>query len=327
MCKNCLSMEQTALENWRGQTTQVKKRPRKSYLEPASELLEGNYDASRKVLPIGLMKNGNSLNLKPIKISKNMSLVLTNTCGFDALIQLMSSAYCDSFAFKFLVDLIKDECEVAALILGLVKSGVTKQIYRQRAEILQKIFPMEQQPCEIYRINVECVVSNLLSKLDLNKCFLEELYCNICTFKITHFKQCIEVEISNALDLNNAILNNLSKGISNRECKTGNCTGNLYFKTNVALTHFFVEPLNIEKQICELECTLNDLPKIIKFNDITYVLRGVVGYVGPNLSLGHFIAYCYRHNNLWSEYDDRNNKENPCSSQKVVRAQLIFYSS
>lgn len=75
----------------------MRKRPRTSYLEPSSELLQAEYSMLRKVLPIGLLRNGNLLDLKPIKISKNMSVTLSNTCGFDSLIQLMATSYCDSF--------------------------------------------------------------------------------------------------------------------------------------------------------------------------------------------------------------------------------------
>lgn len=105
----------------------MRKRPRTSYLEPSSELLQAEYSMLRKVLPIGLLRNGNLLDLKPIKISKNMSVTLSNTCGFDSLIQLMATSYCDSFAFKFLIDLLETKSETAAIILNLIKEGVSKK--------------------------------------------------------------------------------------------------------------------------------------------------------------------------------------------------------
>lgn len=71
-----------------------KKRTRKSYLEPASELLYNNYDMFlNKVSPIGVIRNGNICDLLPVKMKDGCFIALKNTCGFDSLLQLLATAY------------------------------------------------------------------------------------------------------------------------------------------------------------------------------------------------------------------------------------------
>lgn len=318
-------MEQATVENWHGQATQPKKRPRKSYLEPSSDLFHAEY-SRRSVLPIASLRNGNIVDLKPIRISKDVSLTLSNTCGFDSLVQLLASAYCDSLAFKSLIDLHQSICETSSIVLNLVKEGVSKKTYRKRAILLSKIFVAEEHPNKIFRLNTECVLSSLLSKLDLNKCFIDELNCNSCKFSTISFKQSIEIEVQTVEQLESAILKKLSNR-NLRRCSSIDCYGYLQNTINVSWTHFFVEPVDICNKTLELKCSLNEIPKLVEYNHIKYVLRGVVGYVGPDNSLGHFISYCYRHNNLWEEYDDRQSKPSPCSPLKNIRIQVILYSS
>lgn len=63
---------------------------------------------------------------------------------------------------------------------------------------------------------------------------------------------------------------------------------------------------------------------VLKINSEKFYLKGVIGYIGPDDSIGHFIGYCLRHNGLWEKYDDRFEKSKSCSSKKCIRIQLLF---
>lgn len=49
-------------------------------------------------MPLGILKNANCVRLKPVKFDKRKN-VLTNTCAFDALLQMLCSSLCDSKKF------------------------------------------------------------------------------------------------------------------------------------------------------------------------------------------------------------------------------------
>lgn len=128
--KNHIVLEQSTVENWRNVAMVCnKKRTRKSYLEPTSELLHNSYDRFlNKVFPIGVMRNGNFCDLLPVKLKDGCFLALRNTCGFDSLVQLLACAYSDSLCFKELICINGSKLDVCDIIENLVKFGVTKNL-------------------------------------------------------------------------------------------------------------------------------------------------------------------------------------------------------
>lgn len=82
-------------------------------------------DWTRKIniTTIGLLRNGNIVHLKPLKIFKQL-ITLRNTCGLDALIQIFCIGYCDSFIIKEYMELIKDSNRFAKLVVQVVNKGV-----------------------------------------------------------------------------------------------------------------------------------------------------------------------------------------------------------
>lgn len=145
LCTNCSKLEQISFENWRGLGEEPSKsKKRTSYLEPAAELLEADYGSPREVIPISLLRNGHLVNLKPIRLANRALVTLSNTCGFDSLVQLMASTFCDSETFKQLIMLNQESSEISALVYDLVKNGVTRKTYRLRAETLSKVFPKKK---------------------------------------------------------------------------------------------------------------------------------------------------------------------------------------
>lgn len=70
-------------ENWKGMNK--KKRTKASYLEANSEFLVTDMSKYRKLLQIGILKNGHRVELQPVKIHTGDRVILSNTCSFDAI--------------------------------------------------------------------------------------------------------------------------------------------------------------------------------------------------------------------------------------------------
>lgn len=216
--------------------------------------------------------------------------------------------------------------DIAELILHLVKNGITKKTYKMRAFILERIFNKTEHLCGILKLNVETEMGNLIPQLDINACVAQETVCIKCGLMKTHYKKTLEVEVEFAEDLQQRILDSIhfKKYGTCEKCQGKGVQHSV--KNRISLTHLLIEPLNLNKRIFSLDNALDDLPKKLTVCNEVYVLRGVIGYVGPNVGVGHFRAYCLRHNNRWEVYDDTQSKSACCSSKSVVNSQILFYS-
>lgn len=320
-CKNCKNLEEASVENWRGL---VKQRQKRSYLEPLAELQEASFNA-KKVLPIGLLRNGHLVDLKPIKINSTSSLTLSNTCAFDSLVQIMATTFCDSSSFKELILITKESSKMAQLVYDIVKTNVNKGIYRQRAIILNDIFNHNESRCGIVHLNVETEIGNLLPKLDINPCLAEETRCENCSFcRGISFKFSLEIEMATSSELQSKISQKMEQTSCSSLCY---CGGIIKIYSTLSPTHFFIEPLDVTNKMFQLKSTLDSLPKVINISGTQYKLRGTIGYIGPTIGTGHFIAYAHRQNFSWEEYDDRGTKSKLCSPNKSLNCQLLLYSA
>jgi hypothetical protein len=169
-------VESTVLEDWRGQGNPKKRQRRiKSYLNANLEWVYTDLTAERKPVSLGLLKNGHRLELKPVKISGE-SYILANTCAFDAFVQLICLAYCDSAAFKSVVD--EREETVFSLIRHVTTSGVGTAVYKQRAQIMKDVFDIERLPANVNRIHGECCIASLVKAIWLLPVISEVSICS-----------------------------------------------------------------------------------------------------------------------------------------------------
>jgi len=78
----------------------------------------------------------------------------------------------------------------------------------------------------------------------------------------------------------------------------------------------------------EIKTNLDKINKFIKVDSTTFILRGVIGYQGTHDpdSLGHFIAYGYRHNDKWISYNDLKKTPECISPNTNVGCVLLFYT-
>lgn len=323
--KNTAAVERSACENWRGlgSKSQLKVRPRTSYLDANSELLFTNYSAKNKVQAVSVMKNGNFQHLKPVVVD-GIHIVMTNTCGFDSIVQLLACAYCDSNGFQQYIETLND---LGSLIINLVKEGITKKTYRLRASFLDKQWQRQQHPQGIYAIDLGGNISDIIKKLNM-PCCIKVLKCTLCTYQEEHFDPFIEVssEGNSIANFENNINAVVQERPIRKKCSSCLCTGQVMKKIYVSATHVFLEPIDTSSKTLEIRCALDNIPKSIKIRNSVYNLRGAVAYEGPDCSLGHFIGYARRHNESWEQHDDRANKSTHCSPAKIVRIQLLLYT-
>ena len=177
-------LETESLENWRGLGKAKCGRKRKNtYLNPQSDWCAVSLSHTRKVLKIGLLKNGHRPELKPVKIGHE-NYVLSNTCAFDSFAQVMCVAYCDSDNVRNWFGTVNNK--FTELVCNIVSHGVTTSAYKVRADILRLVFDTEVLPHGVCTINVTCSVSSLVSEVWLPAVFLEISQCSsaVCPSKI-----------------------------------------------------------------------------------------------------------------------------------------------
>lgn len=76
---------------------------------------------------------------------------------------------------------------------------------------------------------------------------------------------------------------------------------------------------------------LNDIPKQLNIQGLTFHLRGVVTFNDANKMnlrnpVGHYTAYCYRSNGTWECYDDTKEKLKICKPNHLVNIEILFYT-
>ncbi|XP_039276911.1 uncharacterized protein LOC120349843 [Nilaparvata lugens] len=72
-----------------------------------------------------------------------------------------------------------------------------------------------------------------------------------------------------------------------------------------------------------------DLPLVITLNEVTYTLRGFLGFCGKTssiTSIGHYVAYVRRCNDTWELYDDTKDSKICVSPSKSVPCQVLVYT-
>lgn len=97
-------LENNITENWKGQgipkVSQPEKRSAKSYLNKQPEFEHINFNKKGIFKPIMHLKNGSSLNNKPILLPDIGKLVLSNTCSVDSMLSILACAAADSKEYK-----------------------------------------------------------------------------------------------------------------------------------------------------------------------------------------------------------------------------------
>lgn len=308
------------VENWGGQLTAIKKRKRSSYLEKNREWLHIDLQQKANVVPIGILRNGNCSNLKPIRSGKKR-IVLNNTCAFDSVIQILCAAFCDSDGFKEYILLL--ESEIKNLITQVIKQINTKA-YNIRYRILKNIFPGDYLPNNLVLISTECTTEQLVRQLcaigELEHTYTETIQCRHCEHLREIRLPVLPITCKNVYNLQQEIIAHINSHEKSTPCV--NCTSPTIHENRLHTKIIFIEILDTSLSIPELQ--LKYIPRQVVVENQIYVLRGTISYFGSYTnesslsSVGHFKAYCCRLNGKWEEYDELHTKKMDLNEATLV---------
>lgn len=300
-------------QNWRNKNT--KKRTILRYADECP-----NFDSNSdkyKMLPV----IPNASLCKNVKMGK-ITIIVTNTCGFDALCQIFSTGLLNNEPYNNAL-----LCSSAKFILCaqiLIKERLSAKFFKERAKILSNIKQLKANKIKsIIKVNATCNIANLTTWLledvpsftEINTCDIcnrakirRNFICNV-NYNIIREKgvQCLIEAINEELDIYRT------------------CCGKS-IKSNIAYGPHL---------IIEIDCGEQRLIKLIDFPlelHITcnnkYILSGIIAYEGNDdvKSVGHYIAYI-KTGKKWFYYDDATSKgrSGVVDEQTSINAHLCIY--
>ncbi|XP_050503633.1 uncharacterized protein LOC126882697 [Diabrotica virgifera virgifera] len=334
LCNNCNAVNNVQQiidlgkeENWRGQVTKASKNTTKKsrtksaklskYLDQNQTTFDSLFQDNLQKVPI--LKNGNALNLKGVKIKKQL-YSFYNTCAIDSIVQSFIVGAIDHSEVENALKTLQKDCPFIALTLYIKKMGVA-QSYVKRGRILLEFHESAIQKTlnktnnELQKvIHVDCntnafdMMLKLIEKLPINRIVIN---CNNGCPQRTRetnyyfldnllFKEALsEVEMQEALT-------------ADRDCSRRGCLGQSEVQYDSSGPIILIQLTDIR--------TLTHLDNIpIKFSDVLgtsdyYLLVGVIRYINNDLtstnglgklSMGHYTTIC-RRNNLWTEFTNLN---------------------
>lgn len=333
-----LDNEDYSEENW-GNILMNPKKKTPIYLTPNREIMMRNLNTKAKTKSIGLIQNGNKTRFKSIKIGDTF-YVLSNTCAFDSVIQLLAVAYCDSDEYGTYVKEKKNESTLWHLIFALLRDGLTVQTYRNRAIILKNIYPGEPTVNDVVYLSVEQAVDNLLIKLLNDDESIEIVQsCSSCGYKHIEKKQyltvCVPERHLTKRQLDNLLSTEIKCQYYSTNCKS--CSKEMVSSPKFG-NHIFFNLINLNNtldgQFTDTRLGLNHIPKSVKTFELPlYYLRGSVTTPDnqqnafSHTMLGHYHAHTYRHPiNIWQKYDDNAEKVHTINENAQVNVQILMYS-
>jgi len=276
-----LETEDTSEENWGNILINLKKKKKPIYLTENREILLRNLDSKAKTNIIGLLKNGNLSEFKSIKLDGE-NFVLSNTCAFDSIVQILAVAYCDSNEYATFVLKKKNESTLWHLIFALHRDSVTIQTYKKRAKILKQLYPGEPMINGITLLSVEQAADSMLIKLLQNEESVEIIEkCTSCNHEKIEKKQCITVCVSEKNPTKRQIEYLLNFEINNLQqsfrCKFCSKVFDLILKFG---HHIFFILINLnnsmDTQFTDTNLQLKNIPKSLTVSDTEYYFRGSV---------------------------------------------------
>ncbi|XP_039278088.1 uncharacterized protein LOC120350058 [Nilaparvata lugens] len=217
----------------------------------------------------------------------------------------------------------------------LGKQGISASTYKIRLEILLKTNPRcEKLPGNITLVSTETTASNLIGQiLNDHPVIIDETVCENCKKGKTVIQSCLSV------CLTESDLSQLDKKLSEllqlkfRTCEQ--CGGVQSVKRTLCNTYLIIELVYMSSTdqksdiLKEYETKPCDLPLVITLNEVTYTLRGFLGFCGKTssiTSIGHYVAYVRRCNDTWELYDDTKDSKICVSPSKSVPCQVLVYT-
>lgn len=118
-----------------------------------------------------ILLNGNKC--KVVTLDKN-PIFVQNTCAFDTIVEVFTTAYCNYSTFKLTVD--ASNSQIFSFVKKYATEGVSQSLYKKRAEILRSTYPIENGYMNCYG----SLTSLLTSLLKNDPCLVTTKNCFKC---------------------------------------------------------------------------------------------------------------------------------------------------
>ena len=343
-CSPCNSESQEQCEkhteeDWRGL---IKKRKTNSYLQPSIDWKTVDLATTQKTVAIPHIKNGNNPSLKPINFNE-LSLCFDNTCAFDSIIQILSSAYIDSVEYAVFVQ--ESQLSVTRILDLMAKKQVTHAVYNERAKILFPHFNTTLTFGSAATLKCESttgLMANVLLHDAPTLSFVSTCGSSQCPQELRTEYNCfvsLDRPVNGLQDLQTSLQSYLAASytpcnvsIPEATEKSLYCDGIRRTEKSLVSGHLFVEVMDSNPEmIVECRCSLQEVPQKLNLEAKIYLLRGVVAFRGPKRasrkSVGHYTGFVRRHvTDSWQLHDDLKDKVQYVTSNSNVRAHLFIYT-
>lgn len=293
--ENSASSELVAEQNWRNKNPA--KKIKRSYLDPLPDWdIIQNTKSGHK---IDLLLNGNICELI---VERRCQFVVTNTCGFDSVMQILAVA-CRHKKFENFVTSTKTP--TFSFLRLFLENGSSVKVYKSRAYILKEIKYFVNTDSDVPgRISIDACsnISNLCEYVfHRDWSVMEQFTCDICKKKKTFTKVLAPINID---IINRHTFKHLEEALQNGGLSTRRCCGKSFELVITYGSHIFIE--------CEVNRSISveEFPQYVQLIDRRYALAGLVMYKNDSHdyhnainSLGHYTAWVKRSNH-WVEFDD-----------------------
>lgn len=281
-----------------------------------------NFDAnSDKYVTLPVIPNANYC--KNVKTG-NVILIVTNTCGFDSLCQILSISLVNNKAYNNA--LLETSSKFILCAKVLIKEGLSAHFFRERATILCNLNQLKPDIKRNSRIKISAVsnIANLTTwLLDDVPSFTEINTCDTCNR--------VKISKNFLCNLNYMIIRKKGMRFLEEALNEGfdiyrTCCGKSQ-QSNITYGPHLIMETDYGDQRSTM---LSEYPVELRVTcDNSYILSGIIAYYGNNAvaSVGHYIAYI-KTGRKWFYYDDnsRKGKSGVVDEQTSVKGQVCIYT-
>jgi hypothetical protein len=200
-----------------------------------------------------LLINGNN---SSIIMDKKQKYLVQNTCAYDSVAVIISTAYIDNPNYKMFID--SNEDTFFKFCKTLATNGTVKILNKGRFNILKSIFSEDTTLSGIKRINTQCNVTYIIrelfkkipSAIDYTKC--TNTSCKNTKLRTIVLNHQALININRLEEALNDYVNKI-----NYTCSQPHCDGEVT-QNKILQQHLFIEADQVE-DLCVFEMT--DFPK------------------------------------------------------------------
>ncbi|CAL1672755.1 unnamed protein product [Lasius platythorax] len=308
--------ELQAEQNWRNKN--IKKQVVCCYADACP-----NLDAiSDKHVTLPAIPNANYC--KNVKNGK-VTLIVTNTCGFDSLCQILFISLVNNEAYNNA--LLETSSKFISCAKVFVKEGLSAHFFRERAKILCNLNQLKPDIRQNSIIKVSAIsnIANLTTwLLEDVPSFTEMNTCDTCNRVIIR-RNVLYININYTIIREKGmrfLQEALNEGLNMHRI----CCGKPQQSNIMYGPHLIMETEYGDQR----STMLSEYPvELCVTCDNRYILSGVIAYEGSNdvASVGHYIAYT-KTGRKWLYYDDnsRKGKSGVVDEQTLVKGHVCIYT-